>query len=80
MSSAIELIGYVVITRMASQKETPRYMALHILLGGIRGAIAPFLGPMIMNGLGPGTAFGISALFMVSALILANRNRSVLFL
>ncbi len=73
ISSAIELIGYVVITRMASPRETPRYMALHILLGGIRGAIAPFLGPMIMNGLGPGTAFGFSAAFMVSALILVSK-------
>lgn len=78
ISAAIELIGYVVITRMASQKETPRYMALHILLGGVRGAIAPFLGPVIMNGIGTETAFGISIIFMVSALILASRDRSVL--
>lgn len=76
ISAAIELIGYVVITRMASQKETPRYMALHIVLGGIRGAIAPFLGPVIMNGIGTETAFGISTIFMVSALMLANRDRS----
>ncbi|MEK7824970.1 MAG: hypothetical protein AAB266_00960, partial [Nitrospirota bacterium] len=61
---------YVVITRMASPRETPRYMALHILLGGIRGAIAPFLGPMILNDIGAETAFGVSIAFMVSALIL----------
>ncbi len=76
-SAAIELIGYVVITRMASPKETPRYMALHILLGGFRGATAPFLGPMIFNGIGVDTAFGISMALMISAFILVNRYRSV---
>lgn len=74
ISAAIELVGYVVITRMASPKETPRYMALHILLGGVRGATAPFLSPVIMNRFGAETAFGLSAAFMISALILASTN------
>ena len=65
--AAIELIGYVVITRMASQKETPRYMAVHTVLGGIRGATAPFLGPVIMNSFGADIAFGVSAALMISA-------------
>lgn len=65
--AAIELIGYVVITRMASPKETPRYMAVHTVLGGIRGATAPFLGPVIMNSFGADIAFGVSAALMISA-------------
>lgn len=66
--AAIELVGYVVITRMASPKETPRYMAVHTVLGGVRGATAPFLGPVIMNKFGAGAAFAVSIAFMISAL------------
>ncbi|MBI3399025.1 MAG: MFS transporter [Deltaproteobacteria bacterium] len=76
--AAIELIGYVVITRMASPKETPRYMAVHTVLGGVRGATAPFLGPIIMNSFGPDIAFGASALLMVSALFFIKAKRGLM--
>ncbi|MBI5874339.1 MAG: MFS transporter [Deltaproteobacteria bacterium] len=67
--AAIELVGYVVITRMASPKETPRYMAVHTVLGGVRGATAPFLGPVIMNKFGADAAFAVSTAFMIFALV-----------
>jgi predicted MFS family arabinose efflux permease len=73
--AAIELIGYVVITRMASSKETPRYMAVHTVLGGVRGATAPFLGPVIMNKFGADAAFGISAAIMIFAIVLIKGKR-----
>ena len=75
--AAAELVGYVVITRMASAKETPRYMAVHTVLGGVRGATAPFLGPIIMNSLGAYAAFGISIIFMIFALILVKIIRGI---
>lgn len=74
--AAIELVGYVVITRMASPKETPRYMAVHTVLGGVRGAIAPFLGPIIMDKFGADTAFAVSIAFMIFALALVSKNNS----
>lgn len=67
--AAIELIGYVVITRMSHHKETPRYMAIHVVFGGLRGSIAPFLGPIIMNNFGVQTAHAISLLLMLSAFL-----------
>ena len=73
--AAIELIGYVVITRMASPEETPRYMAVHTVLGGVRGATAPFLGPVIMNKFGADAAFGISAGIMIFAIVLIKGKR-----
>lgn len=69
MAAAIELVGYVVITRMASPKETPRYMAVHTVLGGIRGATAPFLGPIIMSRFGADAVFEISIVFMLCAIV-----------
>ncbi|MBI5683257.1 MAG: MFS transporter [Deltaproteobacteria bacterium] len=65
--AAIELIGYIVITRMSHHKETPRYMAVHVVFGGVRGATAPFLGPVIMNYFGAGTATAISLSFILTA-------------
>ncbi len=73
--AAIELVGYVVITRMASPKETPRYMAVHTVLGGFRGATAPFLGPIIMNMFGVDAAFAVSIAFMIFALVLIKSKR-----
>lgn len=70
IAAAIELAGYVVITRMASPPETPVYMAVHTVLGGIRGATAPFLGPIIMNRFGADTAFASAAAFIIAAFIL----------
>ena len=75
--AALELIGYVVITRMASPKETPRYMAVHTVLGGVRGGIAPFLGPVIMNSFSAEAAFGVVIIFMISALIFVNVKKDI---
>ena len=75
--AALELIGYVVITRMAAPKETPRYMAVHTVLGGIRGATAPFLGPLIMGKFGTEAAFGVVIIFMISALIFVNAKKDI---
>lgn len=66
--AAIELIGYVVITRMASPRETPRYMAAATVLGGIRGATAPFIGAALMNTVGIKTVLGTSMLLMFSSI------------
>lgn len=63
--AAMELIGYVIITRMSSISEVPRYMAVHIAIGGLRGAVAPFLGIAIMSAFGASTVFVLS-LFLIS--------------
>ncbi len=70
--AAIELIGYVVITRMSHHNETPRYMAVYVVFGGVRGITAPFLGPIIMNNFGVETAHAVSLLLIISAFFIAN--------
>jgi len=72
--SAIELVGYVVITRMASPREVPRYMAVHIALGGLRGATAPFLGMAMMTTYGASVAFGLSLFLIILGLFSAIRK------
>jgi len=62
---------------MASPKETPRYMAVHTVLGGVRGGIAPFLGPVIMNSFSAEAAFGVVIIFMISALIFVNVKKDI---
>lgn len=60
MFSAIELAGYVIITRMTHEGEVARYAAANIGFGGLRGAIAPFLGIALMQAHGAGFVFSIS--------------------
>lgn len=72
--AAMELIGYVVITRMSSNSDVPRYMAVHIALGGIRGSIAPFLGTAMMSVYGASTVFGLSLFLILFGFFLAVRN------
>lgn len=67
--AAIELIGYVVITRMSHHRETPRYMAVYAVFGGVRGITAPFLGPVIMNNFSAEAAIALSLLLMAVAFL-----------
>lgn len=69
--AAMELIGYVMITRMSSSSEVPRYMAVHIALGGIRGGIAPFLGTAMMSAYGASSVFGLSLFLILFGFFLA---------
>lgn len=69
--AAMELIGYVMITRMSSNSEVPRYMAVHIALGGIRGGIAPFLGTAMMSAYGASSVFGLSLFLILFGFFLA---------
>lgn len=68
--AAIELIGYIVITRMSEHKETPRYMAVYVVFGGLRGATAPFISPVIMNYFGADTVSAVSLIFMLTAFLI----------
>jgi len=61
--AGIELVSYIVITRMTKPKDVPRYMAAHVALEGVRGAIAPFLGTRLY------TIFGADMVF-AAALVL----------
>ena len=73
--AGMELIGYVVITRMSSNSEVPRYMAVYIALGGLRGGIAPFLGTALKSSFGASTVFGLSLFLIFLGFISAVRNR-----
>ena len=75
--AAIELIGYIVITRMSEHKETPRYMAVYVVFGGIRGATAPFLGTMLMKNFSAETAIAVSLMFIAAAFISAHFAKEV---
>jgi len=72
--AAMELIGYVVITRMASISEVPRYMAVHIAVGGIRGGFAPFLGIAVLSAFGAAAVFGVSLFLIIIGFILVFIN------
>lgn len=65
--AAVELVGYVVITRLCTAADTARFMAVHIALGGIRGATAPFLGTMLAFSLGPSFVFTLGAALSLCA-------------
>lgn len=65
--AAVELVGYVVITRICTAAYTARFMAVHIALGGIRGATAPFLGTMLASSLGPSFVFTLGAALSLGA-------------
>ncbi|MDO8445460.1 MAG: MFS transporter [Deltaproteobacteria bacterium] len=69
--AAMELIGYVVITRMSSNSDVPRYMAVHIALSGVRGGIAPFLGTALMSAYGASSVFGLSLFLILFGFFLA---------
>lgn len=73
--AAMELIGYVVITRMSSNNDVPRYMAVHIALGGIRGGFAPFLGMALMSAFGASVVFGLSLFLILFGFFLAESNQ-----
>ena len=73
--AGMELIGYVVITRMSSNSEVPRYMAVYIALGGVRGGIAPFLGTALKSAFGASALFGLSLFLIFLGFISAVRNK-----
>lgn len=65
--AAVELVGYVVITRLCTAAETARFTAVHIAIGGIRGASAPFLGTMLYSSFGPSAVFTLAAALTLGA-------------
>ncbi|MBI5642169.1 MAG: MFS transporter [Deltaproteobacteria bacterium] len=69
--AATELANYVVITRLASPGDVPRYMAANIALGGLRGATAPFLGTGLLALAGPDVVFSLSLFLCLGAFALA---------
>lgn len=71
--AAIELVGYVLITRMARPADVPRYMAAHIAFGGLRGATAPFIGTSLYAAAGPDLIFGSSLVLALLSITLALR-------
>lgn len=73
--AAMELMGYVIITRMSSDREVPRYMAVHIALSGVRGGIAPFLGTALMSAYGASTVFWLSIILILFGFLLAASRR-----
>jgi predicted MFS family arabinose efflux permease len=60
VAAALELAGYVVITRISSSREVPHYMAANVAAGGVRGMILPFAGTGLY------TVFGARPVFIVS--------------
>lgn len=69
--AAVELANYIVVIRMAEPKEVPHYMAASIALGGVRGAVAPFIGTALYGRYGAGAAFTISLFLMLLSVFLA---------
>lgn len=69
--AAVELANYIVVIRMAEPKEVPHYMAASIALGGVRGAVAPFIGTALYAGYGAGAAFSVSFFLMLLSVLLA---------
>jgi len=65
VAAAIELAGYVVITRLSSSREVPRYMAANVAAGGVRGLIVPFAGTGFF------TLFGAGPVFIVSFVLIS---------
>ncbi|MBI5492568.1 MAG: MFS transporter [Deltaproteobacteria bacterium] len=74
MTAAVELAGYIVITKIATPEEVPRYMAANIALGGVRGAIAPFIGTGLYAASGAAPVFLLSILLGLSAFFFAMRS------
>lgn len=68
--AAIELVNYIVVTRMAGAREVPHYYAASIALGGVRGAVAPFVGTALYARYGGGTIFSISLFLMLLSSVL----------
>ena len=62
---------------MSEHKETPRYMAVYVVFGGIRGATAPFLGTMLMKNFSAETAIAVSLMFIAAAFISAHFAKEV---
>lgn len=60
--ASTELAAYIVITRLASHEDVPRYMAAAIAIGALRGATAPFIGTAIYSSIGPSPVFALSLL------------------
>lgn len=58
--AAIELIGFVIVTRMAPRQEAARYMGAHIAASGLRGAVFPFIGTALYAWCGAGMVFAIA--------------------
>lgn len=71
--AAVELIGYVMITRMAGPRDVPRYMAAHVAVGGLRGAVAPFLGTSVYSIAGGAPVFAASVVLSLMAAVLTAR-------
>lgn len=71
VAAAIELAGYVVITRISSPKEVPRYMAANFAAGGLRGLIVPFAGTGFFTVFGAGPVFTVSFVLILTAFLAA---------
>ncbi|MDO8426732.1 MAG: MFS transporter [Deltaproteobacteria bacterium] len=70
MTAAIELAGYIVITKISTPEDVPRYMAANIALGGLRGAVAPFIGTGLYAFAGATPVFSLSLLLGLSSVFL----------
>ena len=68
--AATELVGFVIITRIATHRDVPGYMAAHVSFGALRGATAPFIGVALYSSLGGNVVFASSLLLGAAAVIL----------
>lgn len=69
--AGMELVSYIVITRMAKSRDVPRYMAAHVALEGVRGAAAPFLGTRLYTLFGADTVFAAAVILGVIGIFFA---------
>jgi len=69
--AAIELANYILVIRMAGPKEVTHYMAASIALGGIRGALAPFIGTALYASYGAAATFSLSLFMVLFSILLA---------
>ena len=71
VAAALELAGYVVITRISPSREVPRYMAANVAASGVRGAILPFAGAWVFTAFGASPVFVLSFVSMLMAFLMA---------
>lgn len=70
--AATELVGFVIITRIATHRDVPGYMAAHVSFGALRGATAPFIGVALYSSFGGNVVFASSLLLGAAAVILCH--------
>lgn len=63
LSASMELVGFVIITRLANERDVPKYMAAHVAFGALRGMTAPFIGVALYSITG-GNAVFVSSLIL----------------